>query len=125
MATQLEIVRLITPEFASLSDVTVQAFLDLAPLLFDPTKIPVEQRGLAIAYKACSLMLDQADSAAGLSHGGELTMEKEGDLSRSFSGGSVSSAKRKNIYEQRLDELFMGAIPCGIMTRYGISGEVR
>lgn len=126
MATQLEIVRLIAPEFASVSDADVQKFLDLAPLFFDPMKFAEEQRGLAIALKACSLMVDQSDSANGMSHGGELTMEKEGDLQRSFGSSSANGAKgRKNIYEQRLDELYLSAVPCGILTRYGIDGEVR
>jgi hypothetical protein len=125
MATQLEIVRLIAPEFVSVSDEDVQKFLDLAPLFIDPALVPEDRRGIALALKACSLMVSRSDSANGLSHGGELTVEKEGDLQRSFSSGGDSKTGRKNIYETQLDAIYAGVLGGSIVTRYGFSGEVR
>lgn len=115
--TQLEYVRLIGPEFAAISDVDVQKFLDMAALFIDVSRLPADKRDLAIALKACSLMSDKQASASGMSHGGVIESEKEGDLSRSFSFGSTHNGfKVKNNYEQQLDLLYMSA-GGNIMTR--------
>jgi len=120
MATQLEVVRLIGPEFAAVPDATVQNFLDLAPLYIDPERIPEDRRGLALALQACILMLSQSESASGQSHGGTITREKEGDLERSYGfSSSADAAARKNIYEKQLDALYAGILGGNIMTRYG------
>lgn len=120
MATQLEVVRMIAPEFASVDDATVQNFLDLAPLYIDPEKVPVDRRGLALALKACSLMLDRSQSVNGESHGGNLISEREGDLSRSYGySASKTGGKAKNNYEMQLDELYSSILGGSIMTRYG------
>ena len=118
MATQLEIVRLIGPEFSAISDVDVQKFLDMAPLFIDVLRLPIDNQGLALSLKACSLMSDKQASADGMSHGGVIASEKEGDLSRSFSFGSTHNGfKVKNNYEQQLDLLYMSA-GGNIMTRF-------
>lgn len=121
MATQIDVVRLIAPEFSAIADIDVQKFLDLAPLFIDPLRVPEDRRGLVLALKACSLMLDQKDSLNGTSHGGALVSEREGDLSRSFGYGasSKSGAKAKNNYELQLDALYGGILGGSIMTRYG------
>lgn len=120
MATQLEIIRLMAPEFASVSDTDVQKFLDLAPLYIDPERVPEDRRGLVLALKACSLMFMQGESASGQSHGGTLIREKEGDLERAFGGGGSSTyGGVKNIYEQQLDALYGGIIGSSILMRYG------
>lgn len=124
MATQLETLRLVAPEFAAVSDTDVQAFLDLAPLFINPLLYSVESRGLALVYEACSLMLQRNQSASGDSSGLDVTMEKEGDLQRSYGRSGVSNARTsvKNIYDQKLDELSLQISGGCIMTRYGIDG---
>jgi hypothetical protein len=123
-STQLEVVRLIAPEFASVSDDDVQKFLDIAPMYIDPERVPVERRGMVLALKACSLMVAQSSSASGTSHGGEITREKEGDLERSYGSSSATNGgnTRKNIYEQQLDALYGGILGGNITMRYGLNG---
>ena len=75
MATQLEVFRLVIPEFASTSDSDVQAFLDIAPLIIDPMKFSEDARGLALVYQAASLLYQKKQSASGESSGLDLTMK--------------------------------------------------
>lgn len=118
MATQLETLRLIAPEFASIDDVTVQAMLDIAPLIIDPMMYSEDVRGLALVYQACILLAQRQASESGTaSASGDLVREKEGDLERQFSAGSSSSgAPAKNQYELMLEKLSMN-ISSGAMTR--------
>lgn len=126
MATQLETLRLIAPEFAAVDDVTVLSMLDIAPLIIDPLLYSEDVRGLALVYQACILLAQQKASADGTaSMAGNVTMEKEGDLSRSFSDGKSSSKfGAGNQYELMLDRLSL-SFSFGGITRYGLSGEVR
>ena len=123
MATQLETIRLIAPEFASIPDAEVQKFLDLAPLFIDPMKYSAETRGLALVYQACSLMYNQSQSASGSSSGLDVTMEKEGDLQRSYGRAGVGNASSavKDIYMQQLDMLILQFAGSCMMTRYGLN----
>jgi len=120
MASQLETFRLVAPEFASVSDVEVQKFLDLAPLFIDPMQYSVETRGLALVYQAASLMYQQKQSTSGDSSGLDLTMEKEGDLQRSY-GKPNGNAVSKDIYLQALDRLSLQFSGGCMMTRYGLN----
>lgn len=124
--TQLTTLRLVAPEFASVNDVTVQAMLYLAPLIIDQLLYSEEVRDLALVYQACILLAQRNASAEGTaSIAGDVTMEKEGDLQRSYSSGSSSSMLgSKNQYELMLDRLSL-SIGLGGVTRYGISGTVR
>lgn len=117
MATQLEVLRLIAPEFDVVSDTDVQAFLDLAPLYINPELYPVESRGLALVLMACSLMVKQKKSSAGTSGGGTIIEEKEGDLMIKYASGTSASAATIDIYEQQLNQLSLGVCGAGIMTR--------
>lgn len=123
MATQLEVFRLVAPEFALVSDEDVQKFLDLAPLFINPLAYPEESRGLALVYQAASLMFKQKQSSSGDSNGQALIREKEGDLERAWSAGSSSSrsGSDENIYDGLLAKLGLGAFGATIMTRYGSS----
>lgn len=103
MATQLEVLRLIAPEFAYRTDPDVMTFLDLAPLYIDPLLYPEDKRGLAIVLQACSLMLNAQASASGAS-GGAVTSEREGDLSRSYASGKDGYAP-VDIYKSQLNSL--------------------
>lgn len=120
MATQLETFRLLIPEFAGTSDTDVQSFLDIAPLIIDPLKYSEETRGLALVYQAASLLYMTKQSSSGSSSGMDLTMEKEGDLQRSYGSGSKTSGMTKDIYQQQLDMLARSFSGACIMTRYGI-----
>lgn len=113
MATQLEVVRMIAPEFAYKTDQEVLAFLDLAPLYIDPMLYHEDKRGLAIALQACSLMLLAQSSASGAS-GGAVVSEREGDLSRSYATGR--NGDPVDIYRSQLNSLVcIASMP--IMTR--------
>lgn len=114
--TQLATLRLIAPEFASESDVTVQAMLDLAPLIIDPLLYSEDVRGLALVYQACILLAQRKASESGMaSIAGELKMEKEGDLSRSYSAGTTSGKfGASNQYQLMLDRLSMNISGGGI-----------
>lgn len=116
MATQIETLRIIAPEFASVDDVTVQAMLDLAPMIIDPMLYAEDVRGLALVYQACILLAQRKASEAGTaSMSGELTMEKEGDLSRSYSAGTTSGKfGASNQYQLMLDRLSMNISGGGI-----------
>ena len=120
MATQLEVFRLVAPEFATVDDTTVQQFLDLAPLFIDPLLYPEDKRGMALVLQAASLMYQQKQSITGASNGGQLVREKEGDLERQYGSRSSSSTSKmipRNIYLQQLDMLSLGITGAGIMTR--------
>ena len=117
MASQLETLRLIAPEFASINDVIVQSMLDISPLLIDPLIYPENVRGLALVYQACILLAQRNASADGTaSMGGTLTREKEGDLERQLSVGKSKSGA-KNQYEIMLDQISM-PMTMGAMTRF-------
>lgn len=126
MATQLEIFRLVAPEFAASSDTDVQKFLDLAPLFIDPMRYPEESRGLILVYQAASLMYRQGLSSgtvSGGTGGSNLIREKEGDLERAWGRTSSSAATSKfgerNMYDVLLDQLTLGVDGAPIMTRFG------
>lgn len=116
MATQLETLRLLAPEFASVLDADVQKTLDIAPLIIDPLLFPEDQRGLALVYQACVLLSQRSASANGTAGNGDITSEKEGDLSRSYAISKSDRFGSKNQYQLMLDRLSMN-IGMGAMTR--------
>jgi len=127
MATQLETLRIVAPEFAGESDVTVQAMLDLAPLIIDPLLYAENVRGLALVYQACILLSQRSASASGTaSVSGSLVREKEGDLERQFSAGSSSSSKTsgKNQYEIALDRLSVNISMGGITRMFDVIAPI-
>lgn len=118
MASQLETLRLVAPEFASVDDATVQNMLDLSALIISPMVYADNIRGLALVYQACILLAQRQSSASGLaSVAGDLTMEKEGDLQRSFSAGNGGDQfGAKNQYELMLSKLSQN-VSMGGLTR--------
>jgi len=116
MESQLDTLRLIAPEFAAVDNTTVESMLQLSALIIDPLAYPENIRGLALVYQACILLSQRSASANGTAGAtGDLTMEKEGDLQRSYSAGSSNDRfGAKNQYEIMLDKLsvnlFMGGI---------------
>lgn len=116
MATQLETLRLLAPEFASVDDTTVQAMLDIAPLVINADAYSEEVRGLALVYQACILLWQRQNSATGASSGGTLTREKEGDLERSFSSSKtpLDQFGARSIYHDMLARLSVTVTMGGI-----------
>ena len=104
--TALSNFRLLAPEFAGEVDSTVNQFLALAPNFINLALYTGDAIDIATALKAASLMLTQKNSATGQSSGRELTMEKEGDLSRSY-GASSKFNEGLDIYAQQLRDLSM------------------
>lgn len=96
--------RLLAPEFAAELDATVNEFLALAPSFVNLSLYTGEAADIATALKAASLMLARKNSATGNSSGGEVTMEKEGDLSRSY-GAASKFNEGLDMYAQQLRDL--------------------
>lgn len=103
--TALTTFRLIAPEFSGEDDATVNQFIALAPSFIN-VNLYGDSLDLAIALKAASLMLARKNSASGQSSGGELLMEKEGDLQRTY-GASTGNNDGLDIYMQQLRDLNM------------------
>ncbi|MGN6701460.1 MAG: hypothetical protein ACTHKB_00675 [Burkholderiaceae bacterium] len=107
MATQLETFRIVAPELASLDDPTVLQGLSLAALQMNPDFFPVDVRGLALVYKAASMLTNRmrrGDTGGGA--GGAVIMEKEGDLLRQYE--TVRDTRGRpmtNAYDALLDEI--------------------
>lgn len=118
MESQLDTLRLVAPEFAAVDDSTVENMLQLGALVIDPMAYPENTRGLALVYQACILLSQRSASANGTAGtAGDLTSEKEGDLSRSFAvGASKDRFGSKNQYELMLDKLSLN-ISMGGITR--------
>jgi len=123
MATQLEAFRLLIPEFSAISDVDVQKFLDLAPLYIDPERFSDDNRGLALAYQAASLMYSQKQSQLQLSSGAGLIREKEGDLERQYADtySNKYGTSPKNMYDNMLIKLFKQGTGANILTRMALA----
>lgn len=111
--TALTNFRLIAPEFSSESDETVNSFIALASIFIHYEAFA--DADLATALKSASLMLVRKNSASGASEG-VITMEKEGDLQRSYSESTLNNGA--DIYQKMLNDL---AIASGI----GFGGITR
>jgi len=118
MTTSLEYFRIIAPEFSATADASVTPFILLAADFIDASQYTNSE--LALAYMAASLMYQQKQSSSGQSSGLDLTMEKEGDLQRSYGASNSTSGMTKDIYQQQLDMLARSFAGACIMTRYGI-----
>lgn len=107
MATQLEAFRIFIPEMNDFDDTIVGQYLTLAATHLNPDFYPEEVRGLAMIYKAASLLLNRRQTAAGQNTGAFMIREKEGDLERQYKErGNGSGGKTfANSYEQLLDEI--------------------
>lgn len=112
--TPLEAFRLVAPEFAAESDVTVNEFLALALLFINVAAYPYETQPVAQALKAASLMVQRKKSQNGESSGGNLLEEREGDLMRKYADDDGVDS---DIYAQQLQQITLGVFGLGIMTR--------
>lgn len=131
MATQLQAFRDIIPEMASTPDGTVERYLDIAVAFLNLDLIDDSVQGLAIVYKAASLLYERNKMAAtpGGSQAAEgtyISSKTEGDLKIDYKelSGSAAAAtmgKTTNGYEVLLERLYpqYGYI----MTRFGYMGR--
>jgi len=83
MSTSLEYFRLVAPEFASTSDAVVNQWITIAGMFVPTGCLDVEKYAMATALYAAHLMKLASSTASG-GASGPITMEKEGDLARSY-----------------------------------------
>ncbi len=104
MAADRDLVRCLAPEFETTDDAIVDKFICFAQMRIKPGKFPTtincsgySELDLAVGYVAAHLLTKAAPPGSGSSTipGGEVTQEKVGDLSRSYSstaaGGSSTT----------------------------------
>lgn len=116
MPSRCEILRLVAPEFAGVDEFDIEGLMEIAQVVIDPQAYPENVRDLAIVYQTCILLSQRAASANGTAGAtGDLTMEKEGDLQRSYAAGkSAGRFGSKNQYELALDKLSLNLSMGGI-----------
>lgn len=114
--TALEYFRLLVPEFAGVSDGTVNSWLAMAGNLIDVSCLDTERAAMATAlYAAHMLALSQRGGAF---TSGSVTSEKEGDLSRSY--GAVAGHDTwlgQTSYGLQYMDMTSGCYGASIMTR--------
>ena len=114
--TALEYFRLLAPEFAGVDDVTVGSWITMAGNVIDVSCLDTERAAMATAlYAAHMLALSQRGGAF---TSGSVTMEKEGDLSRSY--GKVNGGDTwlgQTSYGLQYMDMTAGCYGASIMTR--------
>ncbi|MGL6013405.1 MAG: DUF4054 domain-containing protein [Shewanella oncorhynchi] len=120
--TALEYFRLFAVEFAGESDPTVLNWIGIASLRGSTECLDDEMAAMAQAYYAAHLMSLNASAASSggiASSVGAITMEREGDLSRSYGSvkGSDSNPIGRTSYGQQYLEITRPCYGFGILTR--------
>lgn len=110
---------MVAVEFDCELDATVNTFITLAGDFINADLF--DNKELALALQAASLMLMRKQSSTGESSGLDLMREREGDLEREYARGErLSTSSTKDIYQKQLDMLAISFAGSCIMTRYGI-----
>jgi hypothetical protein len=123
--TALQYFRLLAPEFASISDAIVNQWLTIAEMFVPTGCIDAEKYAMATALYAAHLIKQSIVSASGGAVG-PVTMEKEGDLARSYgTTKGDDSVLGSTTYGLQYMQVTAACYGSAIMTRYGISGTVR
>ena len=124
--TALQYFRMFASEFASIDDVTVQAWLDIAVLRFHAECLTQELLNQATAYAAAHLIKMGLLSSSGGVSSGLIVREKEGDLEREYAKPLAISGSSGGWNSTPYGMQFMDLIkPCfgsGIMTRMDLNG---
>ena len=120
--TALEYFRLFAPEFSSVNDNTVNQWFAVATALAETGCLDAERAAMAQAYYAAHQMALNASVAATGGAGGAVgpvTMEKEGDLQRSYGKISLGgdSLLGKTSYGLQYLDITKGCYGMGILTR--------
>lgn len=117
--TELEYLRLLAPEFASVSDATANQWLSVAGNLTETGCLDTERAAMARAlYAAHMLSLTTRSGQGGAAALGPVTSEKEGDLQRSY--GSVKGGDTymgQTPYGQQYLDITRACFGATIMTR--------
>jgi len=123
--TALQYFRLLAPEFASISDAIVNQWLTIAGMFVPTGCLDAEKYAMATALYAAHLIKQSTVSASGGAVG-PVTMEKEGDLARSYgTTKGDDSVLGSTPYGLQYMQVTAACYGSAIMTRYGISGTVR
>lgn len=115
--TPLQYFRLLAPEFASVTDETVNTWLTVAGNLANVDCLELEVANMALALYAAHLLWSANNAAAGGSVGA-VTMEKEGDLQRQY--GAVKGSDTwlgRSPYGQQYLNVTSPCFGAAIMTR--------
>lgn len=125
MSTPLEYFRLVAPGFSTTGDSTVNKWLTIAAEFVPTGCLTTEGYNMALAlYAAHMLQLATASASGGAV--GPITSEKEGDLSRSYGATKGDdTVLGSTTYGIQYMDMTKGCYGGAIMTRYGISGQVR
>lgn len=121
MPTALQYFRIVGKQFAAIPDADVQVWLDMAGTLGAAGCLMGDPANLAAALYAAHLMYLDAENMTGEGGRGPIKSEKEGDLARTYGsvGGSASGWLSLSPYGLQYDQMLVGCVGSGIMTRYG------
>lgn len=120
--TALEYFRLFAPEFSGETDATVNQWLAVAGALANTGCLDAERAAMAQAYYAAHQMALKAkveNSGGSCGTSGPITMEKEGDLQRSYGAGPKGSdtLTGQTSYGQQYLDITKICSGMGILTR--------
>jgi len=116
--TALEYFRLLATEFADISDGTVNTWLTMAGNLIDVSCLDDERAAMASALYAAHMLALSQRNAGGAFSQGAVTMEKEGDLSRSYGAMACGDTwLGQTGYGQQYLDMTSGCFGASIMTR--------
>lgn len=120
MTTSLEYFRIIAKQFASVSDAEVNVWLDIAGLNANTACLMGDRANLALALYAAHLIDLDASNQIGEGGRGNVTSEREGDLSRTYAAGSGDDTWMGSTgYGQQYSNMMLGCFGSTIMTRFG------
>lgn len=120
--TALEYFRLFAAEFEAVEDATVNQWLSIAALRANTGCLDAETAAMAQAYYAAhqlALTKKTEDTGGACGVSGPVTMEKEGDLQRSYGAGPTGSGTLtgQTAYGQQYLDLTKICSGFGILTR--------
>ena len=123
MVSQQEAFRFLIPEMSTVSDADLTQALAIASLHLNLDILPDEVQGLALVYKAASILYERnrnatSSNASTAEEGTFISSKREGNLEIQYKQLDGSLAVTSNNYEKML----MSLMPVGgfIITRFGL-----
>ena len=119
--SQLQWFRFFASEFSALTDAEVNALLTAADVFVSTNGLNTDQANAVLALYAAHLQWVSVNRTSAGSSQGNITSEKEGDLSRSY--GSMQGEDTwlgQSPYGLQFNDIMRAAVGGCIMTRYGI-----
>lgn len=127
MATQLEAFRFIVPEMQSKTDTEVLQALNIATQFLNLDIIPDNVQGLALVYKAASLLHERgrnmaSSSAMAAANGTFISSKKEGDVEVQYKESGGESRGGANVALNGYESQLAALLPTGgfMFTRFGL-----